>query len=468
MSSKKFTLCCLFILCVFMANGQETDSTETEDTEMEDVSPGLKMPKEKKHFWRASGELFLTELIPWSYNYFIRDADFSHISFESIGHNLKPSSWEWDDNNFKTNQFGHPYHGNLFYNSFRSNGYTFWQSAPAAFAGSFIWEIAGETHNPAPNDFINTSLGGIALGEMTHRIAGLIINEKKHGAGRQVQEAFALLVNPVNGFNRAVSGQWGKVNFTDPEDSLYCNIAVDMGLRRVAENSGELFSKGSNEWFASARLQYGNPFKDFKTPFDNFMVYVEIGNADSSKINTIQVQGSLWSKIVGGGEHSLHLLRLTMDYDYIHNSAFEYGGQSVMMSWMANYEASKKLHFYTELGGGVVILGAVPDDYLYYGEGRNYDYGPGVSYEAKGVLNYDDKIFCSANYRGGWTTTLNGNTSNFWLQGYFGDVRFMIFKGLSITGSYGNYKLKGNYEDYPDTDHKFPYLKLSAGYKLVF
>jgi hypothetical protein len=468
MSSKKFTFLCLFILSAIITHGQDADSTDIESPESDDSVIALKAPHLKKHFWRASGELLLTELIPWSYNYFVRDAEFAHISFESIGHNLKPSSWEWDDNNFKTNQFAHPYHGNLYYNSFRSNGYSFWQSVPAAFAGSFIWEVAGETHNPAPNDFINTSIGGIALGEMTYRIAGLIINEKKHGAGRQVQEAFALLVNPVNSFNRVVDGRWGKVAFTDPEDSLYCDVAADFGLRRVAHSSGELFSKGQNEWFASLGLRYGNPFKDFKKPFDNFYVYIEVGNADSAKLNTLIVQGSLWGKIIGGGEKSLHMLRLTMNYDYIHNSTFEYGGQSLLMAWTAHYEPAHKLNIYTEIGGGAVILAAVPDEYLYYGEGRNYDYGPGLSYAIGGQLNYADRIFCSARYRGGWTTTLNGNNSDYWLQGYTTDIRFMIFKGLSVAATYGNYRLHGHYEDYPNTNDKFPYLKLAAGYKIVF
>src|SRR3954462_14518223 len=63
----------------------------------------------KKRFWRGSWELMLVQVIPWSFNYFVRDAEFAKITWESIAHNLKLSSWEWDDNNFKTNQFAHPY-----------------------------------------------------------------------------------------------------------------------------------------------------------------------------------------------------------------------------------------------------------------------------------------------------------------------------------------------------------------------
>lgn len=186
--------------------------------------------KPKKRFARAAGELIVTQLIPWSFNRFARNAEFAKVSFKSIGENLKPSSWEWDDNNFKTNQFAHPYHGNLYFSTFRSNGYSFWQSAPAAFAGSFIWEIAGETHKPAPNDFINTSLGGIALGEMTYRLANKIVNNRATGAKRQLQEVMGLVINPVNGLNRILNGQWGRV-YGVPDSSGRITAYLNVGLR---------------------------------------------------------------------------------------------------------------------------------------------------------------------------------------------------------------------------------------------
>jgi hypothetical protein len=102
-----------------------------------------------KNFKRAATELLIAQVLPWSWNNFVRKADFAHINFKSIGKNLKFRSWEWDDNSFNTNQFSHPYHGSLYFSSFRTNGYSFWQSAPAALVGSFMWETAGETHPPA-------------------------------------------------------------------------------------------------------------------------------------------------------------------------------------------------------------------------------------------------------------------------------------------------------------------------------
>ncbi|WP_185960584.1 DUF3943 domain-containing protein [Pedobacter westerhofensis] len=185
----------------------------------------------KKNFLRAATELFVVQLLPWSYDKYIAKGEWAKLDINSIQRNLNPRNWEWDDNSFKTNQFGHPYHGNLYYNTFRSNGYSFWQSVPAAFAGSFVWEVAAETNKFAPNDFINTSLGGIALGEMTHRIAGKIVNNRARGAKRQMQEVFGFLVNPVNGANRLISGEWGRVHGkADTANQLKADLILVPGI----------------------------------------------------------------------------------------------------------------------------------------------------------------------------------------------------------------------------------------------
>ena len=41
--------------------------------------------------------------------------------------------FEWDDNNFATNHFLHPYHGAVYFTGARANGYTFWAINPAPF-----------------------------------------------------------------------------------------------------------------------------------------------------------------------------------------------------------------------------------------------------------------------------------------------------------------------------------------------
>ncbi len=418
----------------------------------------------KKRFWPASGELLLVELIPWSYNRYIRKAEFAKISFESIWHNMQFKNWEWDDNKFSTNQFAHPYHGNLYFSSFRSNGYSFWQSAPAALAGSYIWEVAGETHPAAPNDLINTTIGGITLGEMTFRVSNLIVNNKQRGFKRQVNEVLAFLVNPVNGFNRIVDGRWGKVmdNSPDRRPDMVTG-EFDLGMRRFNERmDDDLLNKGKNEWYFRLKLQYGDPFKDRGKAFSNFNLTVEAGNNDSAKINALRVSGFLHGWRINDSSHALNL---TTNYDYYHNSSFQYGAQSVNMNLFSKFQTGKKTRIETEAGAGIVILAAVPDEYLYYGEGRNYDYGPGFNLFAGGKLLVAEKLSFGLNYRGGWFATVNGNPSTHFLNSLTSELRYLFTKSISLGAEWGRMNLRGNYRDYDDVSRTFPYVRLSAGYK---
>ena len=109
---------------------------------------------------RAAIFLGIGELTPFLYDHYVAKFSYSDISFKSIAHNLNPDSWGFDQDIFLTNQFGHPYQGSYFFNALRTNGYSFWQSVPGSFAGSYIWETAGENDSPDINDFINTGMGG--------------------------------------------------------------------------------------------------------------------------------------------------------------------------------------------------------------------------------------------------------------------------------------------------------------------
>ncbi|MES1226369.1 MAG: DUF3943 domain-containing protein, partial [Bacteroidota bacterium] len=367
----------------------------------------------------------------------------------------------------KTNQFGHPYHGNLFYSSFRSNGYNFWHAAPAAFAGSLLWEIAGETHNPAPNDFINTSLGGISLGEMTFRLSNKIVNNHKRGFGRQVQEVCAFIVNPLNGFNRIVDGKWGRVyHCADDSIRIPLSAMLDFGGRLYNEKSDNVFTKGKSEFFMRLRLDYGDAEKAISVPFSNFSIVVEAGASDSATLNVLTVNGVLQQWIIKDEDVKKQRSAITMNYDYFNNSSFLYGGQSFYYKYMTEWNKPNATKIKTMIGAGIIVLAAVPDDYLYYGEGRNYDYGPGVSFAAGAGYDFDEKFSANFNYRGGLFKTVNGNTSSFFLNTASAEFRYNITKRFSLAMELGRFSLNGWYADYPDVDKRYPFIRYSLGYRL--
>ncbi len=422
---------------------------------------------QKKKFWQASGTLLLTQLVPFCYNKFVRDAEFANISWESIGYNLQFKHWEWDDNNFVTNQFAHPYHGNLYFNAFRSNGYNFWASSVAAFTGSYVWETFGETHPPAQNDQINTTLGGISLGEMTYRIGQKIFKNRKTGFGRQMNEVSGTLVNPVGGFTRILDGEWGKVRDVDPYENAPLAFIVDAGEKRASERVEDVVEKGKNEFFTRIRLLYGDPFTDVKKPFSNFSVTAELSGDDSASLNVLQVNGSLYSKDLSG-LNGITFFYVTMNYDYFKNVKLTYGAQSFTAKIFAERNIFQNSKLQLTAGAGLIALASVPDKYLLYGEGRNYDYGPGVNMTGAIGLNISDRVYYGILYNGGWFTTVNGNESNYFLHTTVNELRVSIRRHFSLSIEGGVFQLKGDYADFPDVNDYYPFLKVAAGYRVVF
>ena len=101
---------------------------------------------------------------------------------------------------------------------------SFYESAALAAFGSGTWEYFGETNLPSVNDFINTTLGGIALGEMFHRAAWLVRDTRATGRGRLWREIGATALDPVTGFNRFRTGDAKRI--TDkPADMVPSTLA---------------------------------------------------------------------------------------------------------------------------------------------------------------------------------------------------------------------------------------------------
>jgi hypothetical protein len=105
--------------------------------------------------------------------------------------------------------------GNNYFNSGRANGLSFYESAALTAFGT--WEYFGETNKPSLNDVINTTLGGIALGEMFHRTAWLIRDTHATGRRRLWREIGATALDPVTGYNRFRTGDAKRVTEKPPD-----------------------------------------------------------------------------------------------------------------------------------------------------------------------------------------------------------------------------------------------------------
>jgi Domain of unknown function (DUF3943) len=420
--------------------------------------------KYNKRFGRASLEWAAAQILPWAVNRYVRKEEFAKVTGKSILHNLKPSSMEWDDNQFFNNQFAHPYQGSLYFNSFRTNGYNFWESVPAVFVGTYTWETICETHLPAPNDLINTSLGGIIFGEMTNRLSNVILRRKAGKSKGIFREPFAFIINPVGSVNRLMDNRNRNSVQQAGVDYSPVSIVADAGLRHISAKVKSGSANYKKEIFGRIHLQYGDPFRDFKEPFSNFSLITEIGNSDSAKANTLQIEGCIYGRKIKQTDKSDLVFSLSMNYDFFSNSSFVFGVQSFGANWLSRFYLSKNVQMQIKGGAGIIPLAALPNPYMYYGEGRKYDYGSGVNIKAGAGINIANRFCYNFNFTGGEAITINGYNSAHSFYSTSSNLRLVIYKGLSFNATSNNYIFSGNYKDYPDVKEHHVFRNFSIGY----
>ena len=132
------------------------------------------------------------------------DAATFEVTPGSIRRNLR-GPWVVDDDPFQLNQLGHPYQGAMYHGIARSNGLSYWPSVAYTFAGSALWEIAGETTPPSRNDQIASGIAGSFLGEPLFRISRLLLERADDGPGVW-RTLGSLLASPPTGLNHALVG----------------------------------------------------------------------------------------------------------------------------------------------------------------------------------------------------------------------------------------------------------------------
>ena len=254
---------------------------------------------EPKRYWQAAAEATGINVGVQLFDRYGISSDFAQTTLNSLKRNFT-DGMVWDNDFFITNLFAHPYHGNLYFNAARSNGLSFWESAPYALGGSAMWEFLGETEPPAINDIIATTCGGIAIGEMTHRLSRTVLDDRDRGTSRFLREAAATIINPIQGLHRIFSGDAWRVRSDHYRYHDFNKIPVDMsfsvGWRYLADD-GALF-RGIHAPYVNITLMYGTPVDGERhtTPYDFFDLETNAAFGGGQPfINTLNIVGRLWS-----------------------------------------------------------------------------------------------------------------------------------------------------------------------------
>lgn len=423
----------------------------------------------KKRFGVAVGELMIVELIPWLLSRYIVEfpdstLNWAKISLPSWWYNIE-TGWVYDGDNFQTNYFAHPYHGNLYFNSGRTNGYDFWASTGFAFAGSYLWEMLAEINLPSINDWFNTSLNGINLGEVTYKLSVLITDNRASGSARFWQEFFGTIVNPVRGFNRIISGEVSR-SFDNPKNRKpdYFDISLEAGVRGMTkdEKGTDFLSNNVQSGIFGLKIRYENKFKDgMNSPFSNFRFSMEIAS-DTPHFTYLQSLGKLFGWRLNKNKKAQHYFTTAMNYNYVNNPSFLFGAASLIPQIKSDYQLSEKWNLNTNIGVNLIAMGGTPDDYFVdETDGRNYDFGPGLGFVGDAVLKTKNweyvKFYYVLNQL--WTQSEPSGSKHL-LQTLQAEVQLPLRDYFAIGFSGGFYSRKSTYPDNPEVTFITPIMRL--------
>jgi len=391
-----------------------------------------------QHLGAAMVETFMLNMYIATFNRFVRNEPFTALSPETWQHNLE-EGFEWDDNDFSTNHWAHPYHGSTYFNAGRSNGFDFWESTPFAAAGSFMWEYFGESHRPSFNDFIYTTTGGIALGEMLYRFSAMITDNEATGSSRTWREIAGTLVNPIRGLNRLMSGRVVQVRPNPPEHQPEkLGIFMEAGVRRVSEQGQR---EDQAHPFFLFEFDHNKPMlRDHQKPYDWFRFLIQVNTSDEKKLGRAQVRGGLYMAPIEPGEGTRHRFSVVQDFDYFNNDVFEFGRTAITVGYYSNWRLGERLSLNTMAGVDGVLLGAVNSEFVGV-QDRTYDYGPGVGIALGASLTGASGFrYVELAYNPNFIHSVSGADANHVVQMGYVDASIPVWRnlGVGLSGLYYN------------------------------
>ena len=361
----------------------------------------MALPVEKR-YWQAAAEVTGINLGVQLFDRWVLNSDFAQTTMRTLKRNFT-DGMVWDNDFFITNMFAHPYHGNLYFNAARTNGLTFWESAPYALLGSAMWEFLGETEPPAINDIIATTCGGMAIGEMTHRLSLTMLDDRDRGFRRFLREAAAAIVNPIQGLHRIISGDAWRISNTHYRYHDFNEIPIDgsvtVGWRYLADD-GALF-RGIHAPYVNLTLTYGTSVDGDKhnTPYDFFDVQANAAfGGGQPLVNTLNIVGRLWSTHILDKKDMAGEFGIYQHFNYYDAKPIEDG------SSLTPYRISEAAGFgpgfilgLPQTGGlskleqriflSGILLGGTKSDYFNVIE-RDYNMGMGFSVKSKTQLEF--------------------------------------------------------------------------------
>ena len=350
-----------------------------------------------RNFWQAASGVAAVNGVTWFYNWHIQRWAWANVGTRSWWDNLK-GGFTWDDDAYGANQVAHPYHGSLYFNSARASGYNFWGSTPFVAAGSLSWELFTENVRPSINDLINTTLGGIALGEVAYRMSSLLSAGNNRAATRQLG---ALAVNPLSQAQALVHGRDQGLAPATPQTR---STLLAVGQRRGMGASSD--GVATRHPFVGLTFYYGSVFDEqISRPYDAFEFSLHLSPNEHVVLTHASVSGLLARSNLAHSPRSQLLLGLFQHYDYDDLPLTKSSSQSLSGALLYRGTLSRRIQVDLGLHAEVVPLGAVSSEHGGVRR-RDYDFGPGAGGRFTGTLRHDGRELLRLDSRTVWVHSL--------------------------------------------------------------
>ena len=368
----------------------------------------------KKRPWLAGAEVVAEDLLFHVLTRYLIKEDYAQISWSSIKNNFK-TGLLWDNDKFETNLFSHPYQGNLYYSSARSNGLNFWESAPYALLGSSIWEWFMETQPASINDIMSTTFGGMALG--------------------------------------------------DKEATIPFHFRFEAGYRML-DNIREGKNKSIHVGCMNFSLIYNDPFEiEGNVPFEHFTARMLFNMfAHQPIIGDVNICASIW-----GREHDYKngnelFAGIFQNYSYYNSGRMDNESNEVpfriseTVSYGPGVLYRMKLHENNTLALNGFVSGVALCDYYQFHD-RDYNMGSGYSIRLNGLFTLQRRFGIYLGFENYHIFTWKGyehkdyeNMNPHYLdaQGAVGDARLQM---MNLRGSFAETawcRRKSHYKYFPD------------------
>jgi hypothetical protein len=290
-------------------------------------------------------------------------------NLSTISRNLH-SSWVVDRDPFAVNQLGHPYQGSMYHAFARSAGLGYWASLGYAFAGSALWEIAGESTTPSRNDQINTGIGGSFLGEILFRLANLTLEHDN--VPPLWRETAAALISPATGFNRLAFGERFRPLFPSNDAVYFSRLQVGFSGTAQSGVGTSTTRLQRNEALVDYSIDYGLPGKPgytYARPFDYFSLQATASSANGAE--NLMTRGLLVGKPYELGDDYRGVWGLYGLYDYIAPQTFRVSSTAAALGTTAQWKLANDvaLQGTALLGAGYTAVGTThstaENDYHY-------------------------------------------------------------------------------------------------------